>query len=278
MIKPSVNNTKNSSRYHIKISDSIFKINDKVTDCYLIQNKIYGAFDHSFLLDIIKKNQVENILDVGTGEGSFILELETLVPKIKIEAIDANENLILAAIKKRKNSEIDFKTGLFDQNYTSKTFGLIIARFAVEHMSKPSEFLINAFDNLAHKGCLAIVEYHVHFSGKEIPIWKAFKDKEIELYKAVNSNPNVTYGLTQGLAKVGFSNIKSQWHCISPSTVGSDIFFSLIITYAHLYNKINDQIWTSSFVEEITSWSKNQNDEDEEPSLMITHTVGQKIL
>jgi ubiquinone/menaquinone biosynthesis C-methylase UbiE len=74
------------------------------------------------LINYFKDKEIFNILDVGTGSGSFIPVLQQTFPEAKITGIDINEAILLAARQKfpeliflkMKAEKLHFKDNSFD--------------------------------------------------------------------------------------------------------------------------------------------------------------------
>lgn len=261
-----------------KVNKIIFEINKRVEPCYEAQNKAFGPLNYQFLTNLILKHKVKKVLDVGTGEGSFVSGLAKRTKNIRFDAVDLNPDLIeLAKLKNNKANNINFQCTHFNNKFPGKNYDLITARFAVEHMSNVESFIKTAFKKLKPKGFLIIIEYYVDEMHTTDPIWKLYRKKELAMYKKIKSCPRVSLILPAGLKRAKFRNIVSAYHHISPATVGAESFFNLAAEYAKIYNHIDPRNWPKSFSRKIVSWcEKSKKKTNSDPTFMVSHTIGQK--
>lgn len=145
-----------------KVIDAIRDTTIEVESVYKAQSEAFGLLDYSFLLDIINKNHSRKILDVGTGDGSFLLNLAEKAPHVKFDAIDLNKNLIETGIAncKKLGFNINFQHANFGENYTGSNYDLIMARFAIEHIEQLKDihsFVATSHEKLNLNGWLVII-------------------------------------------------------------------------------------------------------------------------
>lgn len=118
-----------------KISEGLIKIDTEIKKCYETQIRTFLIFDLKLFERLILEHQLSNILDIGCGEGSFILHIAKKFPQIKIHAVETIPNLLAESkIKQDKQSirNIYFENTIFDENFPKSECDLITARFAVE--------------------------------------------------------------------------------------------------------------------------------------------------
>jgi len=136
-----------------------------------------------------KKGQ--KILDIGFGNGSFILnDIDN------IYGVDIDEDLIKMALKKGYKVKKMIK-GLY-LPFKDKFFNGINASSSLEHISKPFIFLKEAFRVLKDNGKIVI----------EVPDLKVWKEEFY--YDYTHISPQVCHqrSLKMILMDVGFKNIK----------------------------------------------------------------------
>ena len=262
-----------------KVNKVIFDLNELVEPCYQAQTEAFGSFDFKFLKNLVKEIGAKRILDIGCGEGDFTLEFAGKIKGPNLKAIDANSTLITKAQSKNqpRKTNVSFANITFDDNF-SESADLVYSRFAVEHMKSPENFLNSAHRCLRPKGCLAIIEYFVEAGNTGDKHWKSFREKELELYSSIGSDPQVESWLPEKMKSSGFKDVKSSRHEISPSTIPKHLFYNLVDKYAKLYHCINSEIWDQKFVEDIINWCTSHKDSDGfTPSMILTHTQGKKL-
>jgi ubiquinone/menaquinone biosynthesis C-methylase UbiE len=246
--------------------------------CLTAQNKAFNAFNFSFMSNILSAPTIKKCLDIGTGDGSFVHDLaEYFSNDISFDAVDLNTFLIEKAKKEHQRNNINYDCCFFDANYPNSNYDVIFTRFVLEHDSNVDNFLHAVYQKLKTNGCFVIIEYYIDKMHSQDNIWREFRDKEMELYNDVKSNPYVTIDLPLRLHKAGFSSIKSLFNQISPVTVGKDTFFDLIESYVHLYSFLNNEIWTEEFSKKILGWCEQSRIHyTTDPIILISHTIGLK--
>lgn len=262
------------------ISSSLHQIDTNVSDCYEMQIRTFYSADNNFLDELVQKYAVKNLLDIGCGEGSFILNFAKKFPQLKIHAVETVPNLVKSCLNKQRNTNIQnvtFQEILFDESFPLSNFDMVTARFAVEHMQNISNFLSCAYENLKPQGIIAITEYCVLIEGLSNPIWKEFREREINLYQKIKSHAQVTFGIPYLLQKTGFHNISSHFIQISPSTVDKNDFYDLVDIYASTYSEIDSENWSLGFVEQVHLWTKNERKNATcDPAMWLTQTKAEK--
>lgn len=253
-----------------KVNEIIFDLDLKVLDCYSLQNKLYGPYDLNFLKQVLPADS-KTILDIGTGNGSFISMFAKLVENKKIIGIDANPSLIKEAKSNIKN--IEFLCDTFcDDTVLPDSPDFIVARFAVEHMSCLENFFNAVKKKLNKNGKLAIIEYYVKTDNIVDPTWKEFRQKEYLIYKQVGSNPNIADSLGSILENSGFSEVVTDFIEISQAD-NPKAFFELVLSYTNLYSEINNTIFSDEFRDRMYKWANNNiNGQSNDAKLIITHT------
>lgn len=264
-----------------QVNKAIIDINIQVEPVYKAQSDAFGVLDYPFLLDIINKNGLSRVLDVGTGEGSFLIGLAQKTQNIRFDAIDLNKNLV--EIGKSNNRvlglDINFQHANFGENYAESNYDLIMARFAIEHIVELNEidsFISTTYEKLKTNGWLVIIEYYIHELDIADSTWNKFRKGELATYKSIKAHPRIALKLPESLMKAKYKNIRSTINHISPSTIGAEKFFNLVQEYTKIYSKITPEFWTNELTDKIFAWCNKKHSKGE-PSLFTTYTIGQKI-
>ena len=253
----------------------------QVTSVYEAQSEAFGFFDFPFLIDTINKNNASRVLDIGTGEGSFLIGLAQRVKNVQFDAIDLNENLVEIGKSNNKHMglNIDFMHANFGENFILSNYDLIMARFAVEHIKELNHidlFVATAYEKLKANGWLVIIEYYVHILDIDDATWEKFRKSEMATYESSKAHPRIALKLPESLMKAKFQNVKSTINHISPSTIGTENFYNLVKEYSKLYSQIAPEFWASELTDEILTWC-NEKHYKGEPSLFTSYTIGQKL-
>ncbi len=260
------------------VNEHILEVSAYVEDCYIAQTKAFSPLEYPYLKDIIIHHNIKTILDVGTGEGTFISGLASMTPEVLYEAIDIDKALITRAQHKHHLKNLAFKTLLFDPSFPDVGYDLITARFAVEHMENIPQFISEAYRRLRNGGLLLMTEYYIDKLDSANEMWRLFRDKELEFYLKFGSHPSISLELPKYLYDSGFSGIESIFRHISPSTVGVKNFYDLIVSYTRLYGHIEPAIWTGEIKAKIIKYCENalKKNPDHEDILLISHTMGRR--
>lgn len=264
-----------------QVNKAITDTKIQVEPIYKAQVDAFGVLDFPFLLDVISKNNTRKILDIGTGEGSFLIELAQRTENITFDAIDLNENLVQIgqSNSRQLGLSINFQHANFGEDFAESNYDLVMARFAIEHIKELEDidsFVLRTHEKLRNDGWLIIIEYYVHELDIVDPTWKNFRKSEMATYKSAKAHPRIALKLPESLNKAKYKNIKSTINHVSPSTIGSEMFFNLVEEYTKLYSQIAPELWTNELTNEITTWCSKKQPKGE-PSLFTSHTIGQKI-
>lgn len=255
-------------------------LNTLVNPCYEAQNPAFNPVNIPFLKKMISDHKIRKALDVGTGEGSFLLNFVKQAPKVKFDAVETNSSLIQLAEHKQRTAadrQINFICSTFSDSFLKSDYDMIMARFAVEHMTDVSGFFRTALKKLKRGGALAIIEYYIGTASIQDPIWLAFRKKEIALYKKIKSHAQISRDLPLLMSRAGFKNISSTFDHVSPVTVGKEAFYNLVSVYAKTYAQIDGKIWNKVFVKKILKWCAAMRKKSiSDPMMFVTHTVGYK--
>lgn len=253
----------------------------QVEPIYKAQVDAFGSLDYPFLTKLITQTHACKILDIGTGEGSFLIGLASKTKGITFDAIDLNENLIeIAKLNSRQAGDnINFQCANFGLNYSEFNYDLIMARFAIEHIRELKDidsFVLTTYEKLKSNGWLAIIEYYVHDLDIDDPVWKKFRKREMATYKSAQAHPRIALRLPESLKQANYRNINSTINHISPSTIGAENFFNLILEYTKLYSQIAPHLWTTEITDSIVTWC-NKKQPKGDPVIFTSYTIAQKI-
>lgn len=109
------------------------------------------------VIDIVKNKEFLSLLDVGCGEGKFILELKNILPKEKVlNGIDLSERAILFAKAFNYGNGAEFECADIDS--LSNSYDVITLIETIEHVpdEEISSFIKNIFNRLNKGGVLIV--------------------------------------------------------------------------------------------------------------------------
>lgn len=260
-----------------KVDSRVYHLNAFTEACLTQQNKAFCSFEYEYILSLINKHEIKSVLDIGTGEGSFISGLAAQSHNVQYHAIDAGSDLINIANAKNQLPNILFENCLFDQDFYSKQYDLITARFSVEHMNDIEVFLAEARKRLIVGGIILITEYYSDNMQSENKHWKLFREKEMEFYAHLGSHASSSLTIPKLLHNHHFKNIQSSFRHIAPSTIGHDDFYDLIDSYINIYGALTPTVWTEELQAEMleyTQLARNEKSGTTEDIILISQTIG----
>lgn len=266
----------------VSVNNAITNEEVKVEDVYKAQNDAFGFIDYPYLINLIHQKSSKRVLDIGTGEGSFILGLASKIQQVEFDAIDLNENLIEIAKKNNQllGLNVNFYNATFGDDFDQSNYDLIITRFAVEHIKKIEDiesFVENTYGKLNPGGLLIIIEYYIDEKDISDPVWKKFRNSEMKMYKKLQVHPRIGLQLPLYLWKSNYRNVTSVINHLSPVTIGTDRYYKLVSEYTKLYNQLDDVIWNSKLVNEINAWCMEKTPIGD-PAFFTSYTIGLKEL
>lgn len=261
------------------VKDYIFNQSDKVSDTYKLQTDTFGPIEFPLLIELFNKYKIKTVLDIGTGEGNWIQKLASIIKDVQITAIDADEKLIDTAKANQIVENINFHNAMFNKDYSSQTYDCILARFSMEHVDNPEEFVKEAFKRLNSNGLFVVNEWFIDIHYNTNPIWIKFLKKMNQVYEERGAHARLALSLPFWIKQNGFNFIKSSYHYVSPATVSLSDFYNLTITYALFYNKLRPLIFTDDFTKELIEYCNDciKNAKITEDYFLITQTIGIRI-
>lgn len=223
-----------------------------------VQNAAYGVLDAPFLDGILRGHpSIKRMLDIGTGDGSFVADVAQRHPGVSMLAIDHNSDLIEKADVHKASlglNNIEFRTAFFDNAFEPDRYDLIFTRFTLEHSSDPLGFLREVFKRLECGGCLVVVEEYWLDMLIEDEVWRTFREFMLASYRTFGGNPFVPRDLAGWLKHAGFSDIESSLAMCSPATIGAQKFRRLVLTIPTLIHKFKTGIWDEAFFPVLEAW------------------------
>jgi SAM-dependent methyltransferase len=248
----------------------------------IAQTESLGHVEAPIIASLLKERSCRSVLDIGCGEGSFLLKIALAVKDAQFLGVDQNELAIKDAIRimKRKSvRNVSLETAFFDKTFRRTKFDAIMTRYTVQHSSKPGDFVRSAYDRLKRKGIFAAIESlddymdcHVHD-----PVWEEFKSKLDGIHERVGSNNNIGKSIGLLLSKAGFCSVRVQVVLCSPSTVGWKRFSGVVQASADLACSFFPDIFDRQLHQDVTTWLGNRNKiEREDPYLCTALACGDR--
>ena len=160
------------------------------------QTESLGMVEMPIVEDLLKKHRRRTVLDIGCGEGSFLVQLARRFSGCHFLGIDHSQLAINDARRRfrrlpRRNVEV--KTAFFDPGFDRKEYGAIMTRYTLQHSSEPQAFVKAVFKRLKKKGIFLSLESIDAYTDcqEQDPVWERFRTSVAAIHKKVGSNDNM---------------------------------------------------------------------------------------
>lgn len=244
------------------------------------QTETYGTLEIDRLASIIKANNINSVLDIGTGEGSFLLNLAKALGDVSFTGIDHNEDFLKKAVdlkKKMGTANVRLAQEFFDTNFAPDKYDMIFTRFTLQHASSPQEFVDAVYKRLNEKGIFITIDEYLFDTGIADPIWSEFYNCWISCFKKAGCNHLMSTEINPWLKRAGFNKIESSIQLYSPVTIGPDNFRTLVTRIAALLYKVYPEVWDESFFPRFEEWLERIVKMNEiNPFIPMAHVIAKK--
>jgi SAM-dependent methyltransferase len=114
------------------------------------------------VLDQLKERSFASLIDVGCGDGRFLLELENLYDDVRMLGIDYSARAI--GIANALNPSTDYRVVDVTEDQVDQTFDVAVLIEVLEHIPPPEidRFLHGVKDTLTQEGCLILTVPHTN--------------------------------------------------------------------------------------------------------------------
>jgi ubiquinone/menaquinone biosynthesis C-methylase UbiE len=241
------------------------------------QTEAYGYIDIPVLSHELRQYRGGNVLDIGSGDGSFLLQLAEQNTHLNFVGIEHNPeffNKALSRLAAMRLSNVELQQRFFDATYTG-THDAILTRFTLQHASKPQEFIRSVFQALRSDGCFLCIDpiYDYYDSQPPEKVWQGFRTRLLVTYERWGSNPNVPKQTCKWLSEAGFAPIRATVHLYSPATIGDKRFHEVVMATATMFHLDHPDIWSASFLQELEDWLPNVSTD---PFISLAHIMAYK--
>jgi ubiquinone/menaquinone biosynthesis C-methylase UbiE len=239
------------------------------------QTESLGYLEAPIVAALLKERSCRSVLDIGCGEGSFLLKIASAIKGAQFLGIDQNELAIrdaLRLMKPKSVRNVDLEAAFFDRTFRRTRFDAIITRYTTQHSSQPEDFVRSAYERLKRKGTFVAIESlddymdcHVHDA-----VWERYKSKLDAVHERVGSNNNMGKSLGLLLSKAGFRDVRVQAVLCSPSTVGWKRFSRVVQASANLAFSFLPDIFDRQLHQDVTAWLGNRKSVEERDPYLCT--------
>lgn len=185
---------------------------------------------YEYIVGIVKKNIVKNvekpvILDLGTGPGLLLLEINKQIPKAEVIGIDPSERMLKVANKNIKNKKFKFIRAIAEEiPLKNNTVDVVVSRFTLTYWDKPQAGFNEIFRILKPNGKIVLEALN-----KDYPKWKLFIIKihmffnkagseviryHFDAYKTAYNIRQVENFLIKANFKITYKEDKNHWKFI----------------------------------------------------------------
>ena len=246
------------------------------------QTESLGTIEGPVVEDLLKKHKCRQVLDIGCGEGSFLLKIAERLKGVQFLGIDHNQLAVddaLRNVRGHMKRRVKYRTAFFDAGFDRAKYDAIMTRYTLQHSSDPNTFLKEAFARLKRKGLFVCLESLDAYTDCHVqdPLWDRFKSSVAEIHKRVGSNDNIGKSLGSKLNAAGFRDIQVRVVLCSPSTVGIDRFRSVVQSSAELAVAFFPELFEPKLLEELKEWlSDRERMEKNDPYICSAVANGTK--
>lgn len=231
---------------------------ERVTRVLEIQTEAYGYIDVPVLSDALGPYENGSLLDVGTGEGSFLIEVAQRHPHMRVQGLEPNAAFLARAqarLQDRALPNVQLTHGVFDASHAHR-HDVIVARFTLQHVPEPQDFIQSVYRALHPDGLFVCIEpvYDYFGSTSEEAIWETFREKMLATYRQWGSYPNLPKQICPWLAEAGFTSISAAIHLYSPITIGRERFAAVILATAAMLHAEHPSLWDAAYLERLADW------------------------
>jgi ubiquinone/menaquinone biosynthesis C-methylase UbiE len=225
----------------------------------MAQTDSIGSAEIPIVADLLKKLKCRTALDIGCGEGSFLLQLAGKVRRTRFVGIDHSELSVrdaLANLRRRSLHNVRFETAFFDQSFERRKYDAIMTRYTLQHSSDPQSFLNAVFERLRKNGTFVALESLDDYMDSHEPddVWERFRTSVAAIHRKAGSDNNIGKSLGLLMKNAGFREIQIRIVMCSPSTVGMERFQVVVRATADLAFAFFPDLFNEKLHTDIGRW------------------------
>lgn len=223
------------------------------------QTESLGRVESPVVEELLGRHPCCRVLDVGCGEGSFLLGLARRMPRLRFVGVDHSELAVRDAtlqLEGAATANVEFRAAFFDSSFDPSTYDAILTRYTLQHSSDPRGFLRAVTDRLETNGLFACMESLDAYTDchEHDPVWERFRDAIQAIHRRVGSNPNIGKSLGRLLADAGLADVQVRIVLCSPTTVGWDRFRAVVQASAELAGSFFPELFDRTLLEDLGEW------------------------
>ena len=223
------------------------------------QTESLGRVEAPIVEDLLRKGRCRTVLDIGCGEGSFLLRLARGVKGARFLGIDHNERAVadaLRRLRRQSRRNVKFGTAFFDSGFEGPRYDAVLTRYTLQHSSNPKDFLGAVFDRLKTKGLFIAVESLDAYtdSHEHDPVWERYRASLAAIHKKIGSDGNIGKSMGRLLRTTGFRDIQVRAVFCSPATIGWRRFQTVVRASAALAFGFFPELFDRGLLDELKEW------------------------
>jgi len=228
------------------------------------QTRASGSAETPLVVRILNQRKCRDVLDAGTGEGSFLLEVARQTRGCRFLGIDHNAFAIEKAnarLRRRSIKNVRFRTACFDAAFDRKRRDAVLSRYTLQHSSEPAGFVGAAFERLKRKGtfiAVESVEAHMDCHVSD-PVWEAYRAALLAVHAKIGSDGNIGKALGSLFRDAGFRDVQVSIVLTSPSTVGIERFTSVVLATTALAHTLFPALFDRKLLRRMNRWLQDED-------------------
>ena len=246
------------------------------------QTESVGLIEAPIVEGLLREHRCRSVLDVGCGEGSFLLRLARQMKGVRFVGVDHSPLAVADALSQTKKwslRNVTCRTGFFDARFERRKYDAVLTRYTLQHASDPSAFVAAVRERLRKRGvCISVESLDAYSSAHEDnPVWKRFRVSLAAIHRRGGSNEDIGKSLGWLFAAAGFRDIRVQVVLCSPSTVGWKRFRAVVQASAETAASLCPDVFDRTLLEDVKVWVDDQARlEGEDPYLCTAIASGTK--
>ncbi|NIM50868.1 MAG: methyltransferase domain-containing protein [Gemmatimonadales bacterium] len=239
-----------------------------------LQSEAFGLIDVPVLCQELRNLGGGDALDIGTGEGSFLLKLAAASPQLDFLGIERDPDLLeLAQSRLRRVAlpNVRFEQSTFGSHYR-RQHDVVLSRFTLQHVGEPQEFVRSVHATLRPGGRFVCIEpvYDYYDCDPPQAVWREFRARMLATYERWKGHPNIPKQIGPWLWESGFVSVRTAVHLYSPVTIGRDRFQRVVLATAIMMHGDQRDVWDRRFLKQLERWMQSLS---ADPFMAIAHIV-----
>lgn len=227
------------------------------------QTRASGSVEAPRVAGILSERHRRDVLDIGTGEGSFLLEVARRVPEARFLGVEHNAFAVRKAAARLRRSplrNVSFWTSFFDSAFDRTKHDALFTRYTLQHCSRPEEFLRNAYQRLERGGTFIAMESVESGTDCHVPdpVWRAYRAAVLAVHEKIGSDADIGKALGALLRRTGFRQVRVEFVITSPATVGYERFRSVVLSTAVLAHTLFPGLFGRRLLGRTDAWLRDR--------------------